>query len=269
MNNIKAHVAAMPRGKAIEYLESQLEVHGMTKLIIFDKDGTLIEPISGGTFVQHPADQQLRPGVARKLEQLRADGVSLAIASNQGGCAVFEVLAEDIKAGMSIDFDGEWAKAQEIESTSRNTHVLTDIGRHTISGLFDARYKSINDAVAEMKFAMGLTGINTAFFCPDMAGQQCLWLDREKSDDPIKYRDLGDSNAIDGLNCRKPEPGMLIVARSFKMWREEDLIEIDGVQTWKPGLCLMVGDRPEDQAAAEAAGFDFCWADDFFGGGHE
>jgi histidinol phosphatase-like enzyme len=240
----------------------------MTKLIVFS-ESTLTQPISGGTFVQHPHDQQLRPGVARKLIVLRAEGWSMAIASNQGGCAVFEVLAEDVREGMQLEWDGACEKVLSVDSVRHGTQVQTDAGVYTINGLFKARHKSIEDAIEEMKFAMGLTGINTAFFCPDMAGQQCLWLDREKAGDQIECRELGDSNAIDGLNCRKPEPGMLIVARSFQIWREEDLVEVDGVQSWKPGLCLMVGDRPEDQAAALAAGFDFCWADDFFGGGHE
>jgi histidinol phosphatase-like enzyme len=246
----------------------------MTKLIIFDKDGTLTQPISGSTFVQHPHDQQLRPGVAQKLEQLRAEGVAMAISSNQGGCAVFEIVTANLKSGMRLRDDlypdgfeilsvkpsGE--KSTQIEFDSEGLPVVR---LEPNNRMFEVFYKSTRMAIEEMKFAMGLTGINTAFFCPDMAGERCLWLDREKANDPIECRNLGDSNAIDGLNCRKPEPGMLIVARSFEMWREEDLIEVGGVQSWKPGLCLMVGDRPEDQAA----GFDFCWADDFFGGGHE
>jgi hypothetical protein len=66
------------------------------------------------------------------------DRVMMAIASNQGGCSVFEIWAEDIKPGMSIDLDGQWGKVLEVETTNRNTHLLTDIGRYTISGLFNA-----------------------------------------------------------------------------------------------------------------------------------
>ena len=185
----------------------------MVRLLILDKDGTLTRPKSGQTFVQHPKDQELIPGVAEALQRYRNGGWVMAIASNQGGVA--------------------------------------------------AGHKTLEEAIEEMKFAMELTGINTAFFCPDMTGDRCLWLDREKSGDQIEYRELGDSNAIDGLNCRKPAPGMLIVARSFQIWWEEDLIEINGVQTWKPDRCLMVGDRPEDQGAAQAAGINFMWAEDW------
>lgn len=59
----------------------------MIELIIFDKDGTLTETVSGKKFVQHPEDQKLRPGIYERLEKLHDDGVKVAIASNQGGVA--------------------------------------------------------------------------------------------------------------------------------------------------------------------------------------
>lgn len=57
----------------------------MSKLAIFDKDGTLVRPKSGGTFPQHPEDQELIPGVAEAIQDCVADGWTIAIASNQGG----------------------------------------------------------------------------------------------------------------------------------------------------------------------------------------
>jgi D-glycero-D-manno-heptose 1,7-bisphosphate phosphatase len=51
---------------------------------------------------------------------------------------------------------------------------------------------------------------------------------------------------------RKPEPGMLIVACNAASVPPEDT--------------LFVGDRPEDQQAAEAAKTPFMWAWQFFGG---
>lgn len=61
-------------------------------------------------------------------------------------------------------------------------------------------------------------------------------------DHPYRYQD----DAAD----RKPEPGMLIkLATHFMI---------------NPAFCLYVGDRGEDQAAAGAAGMDFCHADYFF-----
>jgi len=54
---------------------------------------------------------------------------------------------------------------------------------------------------------------------------------------------------------RKPEPGMLV-----EIMQEQDVSAID---------TLMVGDRPEDEGAAKAAGIDFMWAKDFFGDSDE
>jgi HAD superfamily hydrolase (TIGR01662 family) len=53
-------------------------------------------------------------------------------------------------------------------------------------------------------------------------------------------------------NLRKPCPGMILRAMSFKRIKN-------------PADVLMVGDRPEDQQAAEAAGVAFSWNFDFFG----
>ena len=57
------------------------------KLLVLDKDGTLIKTVSGHTFVQHPEDQVLIDGVAEAIAAYAADGWTMAIASNQGGVA--------------------------------------------------------------------------------------------------------------------------------------------------------------------------------------
>jgi D-glycero-D-manno-heptose 1,7-bisphosphate phosphatase len=57
------------------------------KLIVFDVDGTLIRPMSGGEFRKSADDWELLPGRAEKLKALKEVGVRLAIASNQGGVA--------------------------------------------------------------------------------------------------------------------------------------------------------------------------------------
>ena len=57
------------------------------KLLILDKDGTLTTTASGETFVQHPEDQVLLPGVAEALQRYQDEGWKVAIASNQGGVA--------------------------------------------------------------------------------------------------------------------------------------------------------------------------------------
>ena len=218
----------------------------MTKLIVFDKDGTLTEPISGNTFVQYPEDQRLRPGVARKLAQLRSEGAMMAIASNQGGCAEFEVAAKDLKPGMILDDGVIPRKICDVQRLKDCCRIMLNDG-DTISIYPDrqvfASFKSIDSAIEEMKFALGLTGIEVAFFCPDMDGKK-LWAVIEQSiasEVTGLYRRCG--------NFRKPEPGMPIAAAKWACVNE----------------AIMIGDRPEDEAAAAAAGFAFAWAAEFFG----
>jgi len=57
--------------------------------------------------------------------------------------------------------------------------------------------------------------------------------------------------------CRKPRAGLLIESAL-------DLADVTG-EYYPPYMGLMVGDRPEDQACAEAAGLDFQWAADWRG----
>ena len=57
------------------------------KLLICDKDGTLVAPASGAKFVTEPWDQKPLPGVENKLAEYAASGWEICIASNQGGVA--------------------------------------------------------------------------------------------------------------------------------------------------------------------------------------
>ena len=59
----------------------------MVKLLICDKDGTLVTPASGERFVQHPDDQILLQGVAEAIGTYKKQGWRVAIATNQGGVA--------------------------------------------------------------------------------------------------------------------------------------------------------------------------------------
>ncbi len=63
------------------------------KLIIFDVDGTLVSTKSGATFRKRAQDWQWMPGRLEKLHALKAQGIRMAIATNQGGVAFgyFEV----------------------------------------------------------------------------------------------------------------------------------------------------------------------------------
>lgn len=62
-----------------------LELHDMTKLIIFDKDQTLIDSLCGERFIQSPTDQKILPGAAEAVANFHERGYQVAIASNQGG----------------------------------------------------------------------------------------------------------------------------------------------------------------------------------------
>jgi D-glycero-D-manno-heptose 1,7-bisphosphate phosphatase len=55
-------------------------------LIVFDKDGTLVADVAGRP-PNAISEQKLLPGVAEKCAELRAQGHTLAVASNQGGVA--------------------------------------------------------------------------------------------------------------------------------------------------------------------------------------
>lgn len=57
----------------------------MNKLLLLDKDGTLITPASGEKFVQTPWDQKPLEGVTGGIAAARAAGWGIAICSNQGG----------------------------------------------------------------------------------------------------------------------------------------------------------------------------------------
>ena len=59
----------------------------MYKLYIFDCDGTLVTTKSGARFRKGADDWMWLPGRLEKLAELKAQGVQLAIATNQGGCA--------------------------------------------------------------------------------------------------------------------------------------------------------------------------------------
>jgi len=53
------------------------------KIILLGKDGTLITPKSGGTFVQQPWDQEPLPGVKEAIAHYHCQGWKMAIISNQ------------------------------------------------------------------------------------------------------------------------------------------------------------------------------------------
>jgi len=167
-------------------------------LAIFDKDGTLVRPASGGEFVQGPEDQILLPGVAERMQELKEMGARIVIASNQGG----------VEAG----------------------------------------HKSLESAIAEIKFCCELVAGHSAYICPDFKGELCYGV--HKSSDGWRLWEMHtifQQRMKQGLRFRKPSPGMLIAAKDTVCYPRERLYQ----EAW------MIGDRPEDHQAAIAAGIGF------------
>lgn len=79
------------------------------QLIIFDKDGTLCEAISGDPFINSADDQRLMPKREETLNSLRRANVKIGIASNQGGVAYGFMSLEE--AADIIEHAAELAKA--------------------------------------------------------------------------------------------------------------------------------------------------------------
>jgi D-glycero-D-manno-heptose 1,7-bisphosphate phosphatase len=173
------------------------------KLLILDKDGTLVRPKSGERFVQSPKDQELLPGVADALTRYRADGWVMAVASNQGGVA--------------------------------------------------SQHKTLGSAIDEMFFAMRLTSIEVAMAAHSYENQygEALFLDL--TDGGMQWKSVTNRQT----KFRKPNNGMIryLATRIFcaSNWQAMP----------KTFEVLFVGDRPEDEGAANAAGVDFMWASDW------
>lgn len=81
-----------------------------------------------------------------------------------------------------------------------------------------------------------------------LLSRECFYSCFAHPDAPVPHNDPSE------LKRRKPAPGMIQEA----LGKFPDLSK---------KFCVMVGDRPEDHAAAMNAGVQFCWANEFFGDG--
>lgn len=168
------------------------------KLLLLDKDGTLVIPRSGQQFVQAPWDQEPLPGVMEAIAHYAINGWTPVIVSNQAGIA--------------------------------------------------AGHKTLEETFQEMRFCLELfPRIKESYFCPDFEGSECwrCWGSCSEQHRIWRGRRSYETQELElqGL-YRKPSPGMLRLA----------------IATHVPEEILMVGDRPEDEAAAQAAGVPFQWA---------
>lgn len=114
-----------------------------------------------------------------------------------------------------------------------------------------AGFKSLDDAIAEMRYCLNLvnenyTMIGYGLFCPDSVGNDCWIVDQTRG----KGQSLEEYDCFKKLKgtFRKPNSGML------DFWSD------------KYKFCdkkLMIGDRDEDRGAATRAGFEFMHVSDW------
>lgn len=117
----------------------------------------------------------------------------------------------------------------------------------TNQGGVAAGHKSLDDCIKEQQYTLSLLPrMHSIFFCPDYEGNSCYRVDQFG----IIREYFRDYAVVDYSSFRKPGAGMLELGM--------DLMDTDAHH------CLMIGDRDEDKAAAEAANIPFGWAEDWW-----
>ena len=105
-----------------------------------------------------------------------------------------------------------------------------------------AGYKSLEDCIREQLYTLKLfPQLEAIYFCPDYDGFSCYFVNRHE------HKKNYSSQKYISSRFRKPGAGMIRKAFvDFNAGADE---------AW------MIGDRPEDEQAAAAAGINFMWAD--------
>ncbi|MBD2153148.1 HAD hydrolase-like protein [Leptolyngbya sp. FACHB-16] len=110
--------------------------------------------------------------------------------------------------------------------------------------------KTLREAIEEMQYCMNLIPkIEYGFMCPDLEGSTYYEIWRLQTGDEEWLWIEAQVSSRTYPNFRKPECGMLVRAMDVHDPR------------MLPQNVLYVGDRPEDEGAALAAGVEFMWAD--------
>lgn len=123
--------------------------------------------------------------------------------------------------------------------------VLDAVRWHTLQGHMlviasnqggvSAGHKTIEEVILEMKYCLHLLlGIQSAYFCPDLEGNQCWHVERQSSSQIEVLRFKG--------RMQKPGDGMI----------QQALLDHPSVSE-----ILFIGDRQEDEQAAHTAGVAF------------
>lgn len=127
----------------------------------------------------------------------------------------------------------------------------------TNQGGVAAGFKSLANAISEQQYTMQLCSqLSAIYFCPDFEGKQCLYVNEvglvvQVHETWRKHRDLIGS-------FRKPSPGMLHLAIRHEAWQL-----VPTIPDLRNLRAMYIGDRPEDEQAAQAAGVRFMWAADW------
>jgi len=115
----------------------------------------------------------------------------------------------------------------------------------TNQGGVAAGHKSLVNAEQEQEITLNLfPELLCVYYCPDFEGNHC-WL--QSRENPAKPIHISWGKEFAG-EFRKPGAGMIKAAI------------LNHYGNGMPDDCWMVGDRPEDQQCAEAAGVKFMWA---------
>lgn len=141
-------------------------------------------------------------------------------------------------------FINEPTDQQPIEGTQKALAYYQSKG-FTLIGITNqggvaAGHKSLESAIEEQRITLSLfPQIKKIYMCPD-SGQRCICVEANTYTDTAYPQLRG--------KFRKPEAGMIE-------------IQFEGCQPSPDfSLCWMIGDRPEDEACAAAAGVKFVWA---------
>lgn len=227
----------------------------MSKIIVFSGAGTLTTPISGADIPASPIDQELFPEVRSKLEALRKNDWSIAIASNQD-CEWNETTVGCLKAGSEFKLPktdvahivkmvgGEWVRHSDralrtlVKAEAQNFYFRA-------SDLVLIRHKSIDAAMREVQFTADLCGIWEAIICPTKTGKHLYSLG---SDPSWSWRSM----LVSTEDSWKPGPGMLNYLKDLR--------------GFNLSRCVMVGKNPDDRIAADLAQFEFIDDEDWRSG---
>lgn len=151
----------------------------------------------------------------------------------------------DIKSGFISHPDDQEiipGAARAIESYAQQGWLIVGCSNQ---GGVAAEHKTLESCFEEQRYTLKLVPqLHKIYFCPDYEGKQLGIVNREG----WRLVDSSDELFTEFPSFRKPGIGMI---QYIKMTHECDRL-------------LFVGDRPEDEQAADKAGINFQWTKDWW-----